>query len=83
MTNMMDSLSSLQDGMVAGRVFWNSGRAVAPAQDADAASQITDGRVEFKHVSFHMMASMKFSMIFRLSLNQVSNGCASGAYRFW
>ncbi|MFL2062498.1 ABC transporter ATP-binding protein [Latilactobacillus sakei] len=54
MTNMMDSLSSLQDGMVAGRRIFRilDQTEFAPAQDADAASQITDGRVEFKHVSF-------------------------------
>lgn len=54
MTNMMDSLSSLQDGMVAGRRIFRilDQDEYAPAQDADAANEITEGRVEFKHVSF-------------------------------
>lgn len=54
MTNMMDSLSALQDGMVAGsRIFRILDQTeFVPQQNPDANREITAGKVEFKHVSF-------------------------------
>ncbi len=54
MTNMMDSLSSLQDGIVAGsRIFHIlDDTEYAPAQNPGASKTITTGKIEFKHVSF-------------------------------
>ena len=51
---MMDSLSSLQDGMVAGsRIFKILDQTeFAPQPNPGADRQITAGKVEFKHVSF-------------------------------
>ncbi|WP_225418452.1 ABC transporter ATP-binding protein [Lacticaseibacillus daqingensis] len=54
MTNMMDSLSFFQDGVVAGsrifRILDNT--EYAPAQNPDASATIATGKIEFKHVSF-------------------------------
>ncbi|WP_179395779.1 ABC transporter ATP-binding protein [Lacticaseibacillus absianus] len=54
MTNMMDSLSFFQDGVVAGsrifRILDNT--EYAPAQNPGASATITTGKIEFKHVSF-------------------------------
>ncbi|MFD1394061.1 ABC transporter ATP-binding protein [Lacticaseibacillus jixianensis] len=54
MTNMMDSLSSLQDGIVAGsRIFRILDETeYAPAQNPNASATITNGKIEFRHVSF-------------------------------
>ncbi|KRM72774.1 ABC transporter ATP-binding protein [Lacticaseibacillus brantae] len=54
MTNMMDSLSSLQDGVVAGsRIFRIlDDDEYAPKQNPDAHAVISQGKIEFKHVSF-------------------------------
>ena len=54
MTNMMDSLSFFQDGVVAGsrifRILDNT--EYAPAQHPDAHEVVSLGKVEFRHVSF-------------------------------
>ena len=54
MTNMMDNLTFLQDGVVAGsrmfRIMDNT--EYAPQQHKDASETITMGKIEFKHVSF-------------------------------
>lgn len=54
MTNMMDSLSSLQDGVVAGsrmfRILDHQG--YNPKQNPDGHAMITQGKIEFRHVSF-------------------------------
>lgn len=54
MTNMMDSLSFFQDGVVAGsrvfRILDNT--EYAPAQNPGAHELIQQGKVEFRHVSF-------------------------------
>lgn len=54
MTNMMDSLSFFQDGVVAGsRIFRILDTTeYAPAQNPGANATITRGKVEFRHVSF-------------------------------
>lgn len=54
MSNMMDSLSSLQDGIVAGsRIFKIlDDTTYEPAQLPDASGTIEQGKIEFKHVSF-------------------------------
>ncbi|WP_461224539.1 ABC transporter ATP-binding protein [Lacticaseibacillus suihuaensis] len=54
MTNMMDSLSSFQDGVVAGsrifRIMDNT--EYAPSQNPGASATIAAGKIEFRHVSF-------------------------------
>ncbi len=54
MTNMMDSLSSFQDGVVAGsrifRIMDNT--EYAPSQNPGASATIAVGKIEFRHVSF-------------------------------
>lgn len=54
MTNMMDNLTFLQDGVVAGsrmfRILDNT--EYAPKQNDGASETITNGKIEFKHVSF-------------------------------
>lgn len=54
MSDMMDSLSSLQDGVVASsrilRIMDND--TYAPQQNKDASGTIEFGKVEFRHVSF-------------------------------
>lgn len=54
MSNMMDSLSDFQNGMVAGsrvlRVI--DDQTVAPAQHPVADAKITHGKIEFRHVTF-------------------------------
>lgn len=54
MTNMMDSLSALQDGMVAGsRIFKILDQTeYTPQQNANASGKITAGKIEFKNVTF-------------------------------
>ncbi len=54
MTNMMDSLSFFQDGIVAGsRIFRIlDDQEYAPAQNPGANATITKGKIEFRHVSF-------------------------------
>jgi ATP-binding cassette subfamily B multidrug efflux pump len=54
MTQMMDFLSVFTDGMVAGsrilKIFDN--QELTPQQNADADAEITEGKVEFRNVSF-------------------------------
>ncbi len=54
MTNMMDYLSTFQDGIVAGsrilRILDNT--ELAPQQHDEAKANIQNGKIEFKHVSF-------------------------------
>lgn len=54
MVNMMDNLSFLQDGVVAGsRIFRIlDSQEYAPAQHPDAHALIQQGKIEFRHVSF-------------------------------
>ncbi|MFD2306288.1 ABC transporter ATP-binding protein [Enterococcus termitis] len=54
MTQMMDFLSVFTDGMVAGsrilKIFDN--QELTPQQNADADAEITEGKIEFRNVSF-------------------------------
>ncbi|WDF83714.1 ABC transporter ATP-binding protein [Lacticaseibacillus pabuli] len=54
MTNMMDNLTFLQDGVVAGSRMFRimDNQEYAPQQHKDASETITMGKIEFKHVSF-------------------------------
>jgi ATP-binding cassette subfamily B protein len=54
MTNMMDNLTFLQDGVVAGSRMFRilDNEEYAPSQNPDASETITNGKIEFKHVSF-------------------------------
>lgn len=54
MTSMMDNLSDFQDGIASGYRVMNllSDTTEAPAQQADQSLQITDGKIEFRHVNF-------------------------------
>lgn len=54
MTNMMDYLSIYQDGMVAGtRIFKVlDHEEFAPKQNSDADAKVTEGKIEFRNVSF-------------------------------
>lgn len=54
MTNMMDSLSNFQDGVVAGsRIFRIlDNQEFAPAANPGASATLTHGKIEFRHVSF-------------------------------
>lgn len=54
MTNMMDYLSIYQDGMVAGtRIFKVlDHKEFAPKQNPDADAKVTEGKIEFRNVSF-------------------------------
>ncbi|MDT6980451.1 ABC transporter ATP-binding protein [Levilactobacillus zymae] len=54
MSQMMDSLSDFQNGMVAGSRVLKilDDRTLAPQQHPVAGAQITQGKVEFRHVTF-------------------------------
>lgn len=54
MTNMMDSLAFMQDGVVAGsRIFRIlDDQELAPTQNPDAHATMTRGKIEFRHVNF-------------------------------
>lgn len=54
MTNMMDNLTFLQDGVVAGSRMFHilDDTHYAPAQNPGAHATVTNGKIEFKHVSF-------------------------------
>lgn len=54
MTNMMDNLTFLQDGVVAGsRIFHIlDSKEYAPAQNPGAHAVMQQGKIEFRHVSF-------------------------------
>jgi ATP-binding cassette subfamily B protein len=54
MDDMMDSLSALQDGVVAGSRILRilDDQTTAPAQNEGAHGEITTGKIEFRHVSF-------------------------------
>lgn len=54
MSDMMDSLSSLQDGVVAGSRILRilDDQTYAPAQNEGAQGEIASGKIEFRHVSF-------------------------------
>ncbi|KRO18621.1 ABC transporter ATP-binding protein [Lacticaseibacillus saniviri] len=54
MTNMMDSLAFMQDGVVAGsRIFRIlDDQELAPTQNPDAHATMTHGKIEFRHVNF-------------------------------
>ncbi|MTV81303.1 ABC transporter ATP-binding protein [Secundilactobacillus folii] len=54
MTSMMDSLSDFQDGIVSGSRVMKlmADDTAVPTQHPVAGREITDGRIEFKHVSF-------------------------------
>ncbi|WP_203641827.1 ABC transporter ATP-binding protein [Levilactobacillus andaensis] len=54
MSNMMDSLSDFQNGMVAGSRVLKvvDDQTLAPAQHPVADAKITEGKVEFRHVTF-------------------------------
>ncbi|MCO6541624.1 MAG: ABC transporter ATP-binding protein [Lactobacillus sp.] len=53
-TNMMDTLSFFQDGVVAGSRTFHilDSQEYGPQQNKDAHGQITKGAIEFQHVSF-------------------------------
>ncbi len=54
MSDMMDSLSALQDGVVAGKRIFRilDDDHLTPQQHPDAAGTIETGEIEFRHVSF-------------------------------
>lgn len=54
MTNMMDFLSIFQDGLVAGSRILTilDHEELAPQQDEDADATVTEGKIEFRDVSF-------------------------------
>ncbi|WP_155286649.1 ABC transporter ATP-binding protein [Lacticaseibacillus zhaodongensis] len=54
MTNMMDNLTFLQDGVVAGSRMFHilDDTQYVPAQNPGANAMVTQGKIEFKHVSF-------------------------------
>lgn len=54
MTNMMDNLTFLQDGVVAGSRMFRilDNKEYAPAQNEGASATVTEGKIEFRHVSF-------------------------------
>ena len=54
MTNMMDNLTFLQDGVVAGSRMFRilDNQEYAPAQNEGASATVTQGKIEFRHVSF-------------------------------
>ncbi len=53
-SDMMDSLSFMQDGVVAGKRIFRilDDSTIAPQQHPDASGEITAGKIEFRHVSF-------------------------------
>lgn len=54
MTNMMDNLTFLQDGVVAGSRMFRilDDQTYAPQQNPGANATVTAGKIEFRHVSF-------------------------------
>ncbi|AUI70898.1 ABC transporter ATP-binding protein [Companilactobacillus alimentarius] len=54
LSNVMNYMSFFQDGLVAGyrimRMFNN--QSIAPKQNEDSQSKITEGKIEFRHVTF-------------------------------
>lgn len=54
MKDMMDNLTFLQDGVVAGSRMFRilDNQEFAPAQNPDANATVTNGKIEFRHVSF-------------------------------